>query len=74
MCIPSLPIVLPPMINIKGIGEGPTFFLHLNQHWLLYESLKYKLQASFYRFKNLIKLLRYCNFCKKFPIQVYGPF
>ena len=32
----------------------------------------YKLQASFYRIKNIFLSLRYCNFPKKFPIQTHG--
>ena len=37
----------------KGIGGVPHFLL-LKATWILYESLLYKLQASFYRIKKII--------------------
>ena len=58
------------LLSLKGIGAS-NIFLYYKQHWILYENFKYKLQASFYRIKNLYKLLRYCNFCEKFLIQMY---
>ena len=40
-----------------------------DSNYFIYESLKYKLQASFYRIKNLIQLLRHCNFDKNFQYK-----
>ena len=37
------------------------------------KALSTNYKPVFIELKNVIKLLKYCNFCKDFPIQAYGP-
>ena len=59
-------------MSFKGIGEGSNiFFIEDNIGFYIKEkSTKY--EPVFTEFKNIFQVLKFCNSCKKFPVQIYG--